>query len=88
VPKNLTNSLKTLKSNIRIKRFDIGWNGFAQDGAKAFFKTIKENETLEELDMSNNRIATEGAVYIAKALMTNQSLRILKVTAVLITERR
>jgi Ran GTPase-activating protein (RanGAP) involved in mRNA processing and transport len=62
-----------------LKKFNIGWNGVSQDGAKAFFKVIKENEVLEELDLTNNRIATEGAVFISKGLATNQTLKIIKV---------
>lgn len=62
-----------------MKKFNIGWNGVSQDGAKAFFKVIKENEVLEELDLTNNRIATEGAVFISKGLGTNQTLKIIKV---------
>ncbi len=62
-----------------MKKFNIGWNGVSQDGAKAFFKVIKENEVLEELDLTNNRIATEGAVFISKGLATNQTLKIIKV---------
>ena len=44
--------LNLKKSNAGIKKFDIGWNGMSQDGAKAFFKVLKENDTLEELDLS------------------------------------
>ena len=38
--------------NAGLKKFDISWNGFAQEGAKAFLKALKENEVLEELDLS------------------------------------
>lgn len=41
-----------MQSNSGLKKFDISWNGLAQDGAKAFLKALKENETLEELDLS------------------------------------
>ena len=40
------------KINSGIKKFNIGWNGLSQDGAKAFFKVLKDNECLEELDLS------------------------------------
>ena len=69
---------KGLSANSGLKRFGIGWNGLAQDGAKAFFKVLKDNECLEELDLSNNRIATEGAVYIAKGLSANTALKSIK----------
>ena len=40
------------QANSGLKRFEIGWNGLAQDGAKSFFKVVKENEVLEELDLT------------------------------------
>ena len=77
---NLFRAMSTFhQENLSIKRLDVSWNGFGNEGSLAMAEALKFNSTLQWLDMSNNRIADEGALLISKGLEVNDSLKILKV---------
>jgi hypothetical protein len=61
--------------NAGLRKLDISWNGFAQDGAKAFFKALKENEVLEELDISYGSLYIIYLVVPRKELIRNPNKR-------------
>lgn len=74
-------SLRHHQENLSIKRLNLSWNGFGNEGALAMAEALKFNSTLQWLDMSNNRVTNEGAFMLAKGVEINDSIKVLKVSS-------
>lgn len=68
-----------IKENVRLKVFNISFNGFDEAG-KIIAEVIKQNNTLENFNISSTRLNAESAAAIANSLEQNESLRILNVS--------
>lgn len=79
---NLTKSLVLLsdQENISLKKLDLSWNGFGDEGALAMAEALKFNSSVEYVDLSNNRVTDEGALVLSKGLEVNDVLTTLKVS--------
>lgn len=62
-----------------LKRLDLSWNGFGNEGALALGEALKFNNTLVHLNLNNNRITNEGVGMLCRGLQVNDTLRVLKV---------
>lgn len=64
-----------------LKRLDLSWNGFGNEGALALGEALKFNNTLVHLNLNNNRITNEGVGMLSRGLEHNDTLQILQVGA-------
>ena len=80
--KNIYSNTKTerIKENVRLKEFNISFNGFDEAG-KVLAEVIKQNNTLEIFNISNTRLNAEAAAAIANSLEQNESLKDLNVNS-------
>jgi Ran GTPase-activating protein (RanGAP) involved in mRNA processing and transport len=67
-------SVFVFKENVSIKKLDLSWNGFSNDGCRLLSKVLIENRVLKDLDLSSNRITLEGVKYLCKGLLKNENL--------------
>lgn len=62
-----------------MKKLNLSWNGFGDEGALAMAEALKFNSSVEWIDLSNNRITDEGALVLSKGLEVNDVLKTLMV---------
>lgn len=67
-----------IKENVRLKVFNISFNGFDEAG-KILAEVIRQNNTLENFNISSTRLNAECAAAIANSLEQNESLKVLSV---------
>ncbi|PIK52516.1 hypothetical protein BSL78_10614 [Apostichopus japonicus] len=65
---------------ISLKKLDLSWNGFGDEGALAMAEALKFNSSVEWIDLSNNRVTDEGALVLSKGIEVNDVLKTLKLT--------
>ena len=65
-----------------MKKLNLGWNGFAEEGAIAMAVALKSC-TLVSLDLTNNRVGPEGFGCLVKALRDTDYLKKLVVSALI-----
>ena len=63
-----------VQENIGMKKLNLAWNGFGEEGAIALAVALKFC-TLVRLDLTNNRIGTEGFGCLIKSLRDNEYLK-------------
>jgi Ran GTPase-activating protein (RanGAP) involved in mRNA processing and transport len=64
-----------LALNTTLKRLDLSWNNFGDDGAVAIAKALRINKSLEILCLAGNKIGNKGTEAITSCLQMNKSLR-------------
>jgi Ran GTPase-activating protein (RanGAP) involved in mRNA processing and transport len=63
-----------------LKKLNLAWNGFGEDGAKAIAASLLRNKNIIELDLTNNRISPDGIKSIMNGVLKNDTLKILHVS--------
>ena len=62
-----------------MRKLNLAWNGFGQDGCLALGQAMKENRTLRELDIASNRLTVEAVAGLMKGIQENDGLTVLRV---------
>ena len=62
-----------------LRKLNLAWNGFGQDGCLALGQAMKENRTLRELDIASNRLTVEAVAGLMKGIQENDGLTVLRV---------
>ena len=70
--------------NVGLRKLNLSWNGFGQEGCLALGQAIKENRTLKELDIASNRLTVEAVGGLMKGLQENDGLTVLRVSVLIL----
>ena len=72
----------SFQRNVGLRKLNLSWNGFGQDGCLALGQAMKENRTLKELDVASNRLTVTAVGGLMKGIQENDGLLILRVSEV------
>jgi Ran GTPase-activating protein (RanGAP) involved in mRNA processing and transport len=64
---------------VKLKAFNLSFNGIEQHGGKYIADAILSNNTIEAINLENTRINDEAAVFIGRALRKNETLKSINV---------
>ena len=63
----------------KLKKLDLSYNPFGDQGAKGLADVLKDHPTLEELEMRRCReMSDDGVQYLMDAMMSNTRVKMLK----------
>ena len=63
----------------KLKKVDLGYNRFGDQGAKGLADVLQDHSTLEELDVrSCDKMSDDGVQYLMDATMSNTRVKMLK----------